>query len=97
MLSIKAVSLCSQIHSPYCLILQPNLPVSDTCILAESNQLIKYSSPSNSQSQTEALKQKPNVFVLFVMQHKLVGHFWWERPVKQKNVHFAGLAPPTGA
>ena len=31
------------------------------------NQLIKYSSPSN--SQTEALKQKPNGFVLFVMQH----------------------------
>ena len=49
------------------------IAVPDTCILAESNQLIKYSSPSN--SQTEALKQKPNVFVLFVMQHKLVGHF----------------------
>ena len=65
----------------------------DTCIPAESNQLIKYSSPSK--SQTEALKQKPNGFVLFVMQHKLVGHFWWEWPVKQKNVHFAGLAPPT--
>ena len=53
--------------------------------------LIKYSSPSN--SQTEALKQNLNGLVLFVMQHKLVGHFWWEWPVKQKNVRFAGLAP----
>ena len=35
------------------------IAVPDTCILAESNQLIKYSSPSN--SQTEALKQKSNV------------------------------------
>ena len=34
------------------------IAVPDTCILAESNQLIKYLSPSN--SQTEALKQKPN-------------------------------------
>ena len=71
------------------------IAIPDTCILAESNQLIKCSSPSN--SQTEALKQKPNVLVLFVMQHKLVGHFWWEWPVKQKNAHFAGLAPPTSA
>ena len=31
------------------------IAVPDTCILAERNQLIKYSSPSN--SQTEALKQ----------------------------------------
>ena len=31
------------------------ITVPDTCILAESNQLIEYSSPSNSQS--EALKQ----------------------------------------
>ena len=46
------------------------IAVLDTCILAKSNQLIKYSSPSN--SQTEALKQKPNVVVLFVMQHILV-------------------------
>ena len=71
------------------------ITVPDTCILAESNQLIKYSSPSN--SQTEALMQKLNVLVLYIMQHKLVGHFWWEWPVKQKNVHFAGLAPPTSA
>ena len=32
------------------------IAVPDTCILTKSNQLIKYSSPSN--SQTEALKQK---------------------------------------
>ena len=69
-----------------------SIAVPDRCILAESNQLIKYSSPSN--SQTEALKQIPSVSV---MQHKLVGHFWWEWPVKQKNVYFAGLAPPTSA
>ena len=56
------------------------IAVPDTCILAESNQLVKYLSPSN--SQTEALKQKPNATGLFVMQHKLVGHFW---RVKQKN------------
>ena len=72
-----------------------SIAVPDRCILAESNQLIKYSSPSN--SQTEALKQKANALGLSVMQHKLVGHFWWEWPVKQKNVHFAGLAPPTSA
>ena len=72
-----------------------SIAVPDRCILAESNQLIEYSSPSN--SQTEALKQKfkANPLGLSVMQHKLVGHFWWEWPVKQKNVHFAGLAPPT--
>ena len=69
------------------------IAVPDTCILAKSNQLIKYLSPSNSQS--EALKQKSNALSLSVMQHKLVGHFWWEWPVKQKNVHFAGLAPHT--
>ena len=68
------------------------IAVPDRCILAESNQLIEYSSPSN--SQTEALKQKVNALGLSVMQHKLVGHFW---PVKQKNVHFAGLAPSTSA
>ena len=72
-----------------------SITVPDTCILAESNQLIEYLSPSN--SQTETLKQKPNGLVLFVMQHKLAGHFLWEWPVKQKNVHFAGLAPPTSA
>ena len=68
-----------------------SIAVPDRCILAESNQLIEYSSPSNSQS--EALKQKANALGL----SKLVGHFWWEWPVKQKNVHFAGLAPPTSA
>ena len=57
------------------------IAVPDTCILAESSQLIKYSSPSNSQS--EALKQKSNTLSLSVMQHKLVGHFWWEWPVKK--------------
>ena len=72
-----------------------SIAVPDRCILAESDQLIEYSSPSN--SQTEALKQKANALGLSVMQHKLVGHFWWEWPVKQKNVHFAGLAPPTSA
>ena len=70
------------------------ITVPDTCILAKSNQLIEYSSPSN--SQTEALKQKLNALSLSVMQHKLVSHFWWEWPVKQKNVHFAlqGLLHP---
>ena len=72
-----------------------SIAVPDRCILAESNQLIKYLSPSN--SQTEALKQKANTLGLSAMQHKLVGHFWWEWPVKQKNVYFAGLAPPTSA
>ena len=70
------------------------IAVPDMCILTESNQLITYS-PSNSQS--EALKQKSNTLSLSVMQHELVGHFWWEWPVKQQNVHFAGLAPPTSA
>ena len=72
-----------------------SIAVPDRCILAKSNQLFEYSSPSN--SQTEALKQKANALGLSVMQHKLVGHFWWEWPVEQKNVHFAGLAPPTSA
>ena len=62
------------------------IAVPDTCILAESNQLIKYLPPSNSQS--EALKQKLNTLGLSVMQHKLVGHFWWEWPVKQKKCSF---------
>ena len=47
-----------------------SIAVPDRCILAESDQLIKYSSPSN--SQTEALKQKANTLGLSVMQHKLV-------------------------
>ena len=38
------------------------IAIPDTCILAESNQLIKYSSPSNSQS--EALQQKSNTLGL---------------------------------
>ena len=54
-------------------VLVMSIAVPDRCILAESNQLIEYSSPSN--SQTEALKQKSNVLSLSVMQHKLVGHF----------------------
>ena len=54
------------------------IAVPDTCILAKSNQLIKYSSLV---TQTE---QKLNALVLFVMQHKLVDHFWWEWPIKQK-------------
>ena len=45
-----------------------SIAVPDRCILAESNQLIKYSSPSN--SQTEALKQKANTFGLSVMQQR---------------------------
>ena len=64
------------------------IAVPDTCILAKSNQLIKYSSPSN--SQTEALKQKLNGFILFVMQHKLVCHFWWEWPVKGTQMYTSG-------
>ena len=31
--NIKAVSLCSYIHSPFCLILQPNLPQCLSCCL----------------------------------------------------------------
>ena len=46
-----------------------SIAVPDRCILAESDQLIKYSSPSN--SQTEALKQKANTLGLSVMQHKI--------------------------
>ena len=46
------------------------ITVPDTSILTESNQLIKYSSPSNSQTEI-----KSNATILFVMQHKLVGHF----------------------
>ena len=68
-----------------------SIAVPDRCILAESNQLIEYSSPSN--SQTEALKQKVNALSLSVMQHKLVGHFWWEWPVK-KNFILQGLLHP---
>ena len=51
-----------------------SIAVPDRYILAKSNQLIEYLSPSN--SQTEALKQKANALGLSVMQHKLVGHFW---------------------
>ena len=69
-----------------------SIAVPDRCILAESNQLIEYSSPSN--SQTEALKQKLNALGLSVMQHKLVGHFWWEWPVKQKVFILQGLLHP---
>ena len=39
-----------------------SIAVPDRCILAEGNQLIEYSSPSN--SETEALKQKPNALGL---------------------------------
>ena len=39
-----------------------SITVPDRCILAESNQLIEYSSPSN--SQPEALKQKSNALGL---------------------------------
>ena len=69
-----------------------SIAVPDTCILAESNQLIKYLSPSDSQS--EALKQKSNALIHSVMQHKLVGHFWWEWPVKQKMFILQGLLHP---
>ena len=48
-----------------------SIAVPDRCILAESNQLIEYSSPSNSQS--EALKQKANALGLSVMPEE-VGH-----------------------
>ena len=71
-----------------------SIAVPDRCILAESNQLIEHSSPSN--SQTEALKQKAkfNALGLSVVQHKLVGHFWWEWPVKQKMFILQGLLRP---
>ena len=69
-----------------------SIAVPDTCILAESNQLIKYSSPNN--SQTEALNQTLNALFLFVIQHKLVGHFWWEWPVKLKVFILQGLLHP---
>ena len=69
-----------------------SIAVPDRCILAESNQLIKYLSPSN--SQTEVLKQKVNTLGLSVMQHKLVDHFWWEWPVKQKMFILQGLLHP---
>ena len=68
------------------------IAVPDMCILAEGHQLIKYLSPSNSQS--EALKQKSNKLGLSVMQHKLVGHFWWEWSVKQKMFILQGLLHP---
>ena len=68
-----------------------SIAVPDRCILAESNQLIEYSSPSN--SQTEALKQKSNALGLSVMQHKSVGHFWWEWPVKKMFI-LQGLLHP---
>ena len=74
-----------------------SIAVPDRCILAESDQLIKYSSPSN--SQTEALKQKANTLGLSVMQQIgwpfLVGVACQTK--NEKNVHFAGLAPPTSA
>ena len=69
-----------------------SIAVPDRCILAESNQLIEYLSPSH--SWTEALKQKSNALGLSVMQHKLVGHFWWEWPVKQKMLILQGLLHP---
>ena len=47
-----------------------SIAVPDRYILAESNQLIKYSSPSN--SQTEVLKQKANTLGLSVMQ----AYYW---------------------
>ena len=51
------------------------IAIPDTSILAKSSQLIKYSSSSN--SQIKALKRNSNTTSLeiFVMQHKLVGHF----------------------
>ena len=69
-----------------------SIAVHDRCILAESNQLIEYSSPTN--SQTEALKQKLNALGLSVMQHKLVGHCWWEWAVKQTIFILQGLLHP---
>ena len=71
-----------------------SIAVPDRCILAKSNQLIKYLSPSYSNSQTEVLKQKANALGLSVMQHRLVGHFWWEWPVKQKMFILQGLLHP---
>ena len=50
------------------------ITVPDTCILAKSNQLIKYSSPSK--SQTEALKQKSNTTSLFVVSRASLFLLW---------------------
>ena len=69
-----------------------SIAVPDRCILAESNQLIKYLSPSN--SQTEALKQKANTFGLSVMQHKLVGHFCGSGLSNKKMFILQGLLHP---
>ena len=43
---------------------------------------------------SKGLKQKSNTLGLSVMQHKLVGHFWWEWPVKQKMFILQGLLHP---
>ena len=69
-----------------------SIAVPDRCILAESDQLIKYSSPSN--SQTEALKQKANTLGLSVMQHKLVGHFGGSGLSNKKMFILQGLLHP---
>ena len=71
------------------------ITVPDTCILAESNQLIKYSSPSNSQS--EALKQKSNTVGPLSCSINWLAIFGGSGLSNKKNVHFAGLAPPTSA
>ena len=68
------------------------IAVPDTCILAESNQLIKYSSPSN--SQTEAFKKNRMAsFSLSCSINWLVGHFWCEWPVKKMFI-LQGLLHP---
>ena len=70
-----------------------SITVPDTCILAESNQLIKCSSPSN--SQTEALKQKPNGLSSFSLSCSINWlAIFGGSGLSNKNVHFAGLAPP---
>ena len=69
-----------------------SITVPDRCILAESNQLIEYSSPSN--SQTEALKQKANTLGLSVMQHKLLAIFGGSGLSNKKMFILQGLLHP---
>ena len=69
-----------------------SITVPDRCILAESNQLIKYSSPSN--SQTEALKQKANTLGLSVMQLAIFGGSGLSNKKMKKMFILQGLLHP---
>ena len=70
------------------------IAVPDRCILAESNQLIKYLSPSNSQS--EALIKAKIEYTWSLCHAAQIGWpFLVGVACQTKNVHFAGVAPPT--